>query len=142
MTQYAPPLILQDNRDIHLLFTFIDILRPLGFGLVVCQSLTPLNHHTIAARIKHHIDHCLEQGLTQEEAHYLASTLIDHADKFAQGSVFESTATLQPSVNGGDTMQPQGLHDFNTLINTNKETVPINSEKEYASWAESLKDNP
>jgi len=78
---------------------------------------------------KKNIDHCLEQGLTAEEARYIA-TIVDDA---SQGSDADINALRQSQGADDESLTPQGLHDFNTLIN--------NSEKECASWAKPPKDN-
>ena len=70
-----------------MLTTFIRILRPLGFGLVnwsdsqgsLNQALRAEHEKRVASQVKHCIDHCLENNLTPEEAHYIAETLIGSA---------------------------------------------------------------
>jgi hypothetical protein len=82
--------------------------------------------HPLPRRDKQHIDHCLEQGLTTEEVRYIATTFND--------ALQEPDADVNGLRQPVESLTPQGLHAFNTLID--------NSDKEYASWAEPLKDNP
>lgn len=78
---------------------------------------------------KKNIDHSLEQGLTAEEARYIA-TIVDDAPLGYDADIH---ALRQSQGADDESLTPQGLHDFNTLIN--------NSEKECASWAKPPKDN-
>ncbi|MGF1868338.1 hypothetical protein [Photobacterium indicum] len=80
-------------------------------------------------RDNHPIEHCPEQGLTIEEARYIA-TIVDDATHEPDANL---NALLHPQENEVESLTPQGLHAFNTLIN--------NSEKECASWAKPPKDN-
>ncbi|PSU41767.1 hypothetical protein C9J12_29460 [Photobacterium frigidiphilum] len=79
---------------------------------------------------KHPIKHGLKQGLTIEETRYIA-TIVDDATHEPDANL---NALLHSQGTDDESLTPQGLHDFNTLIN--------NTEKECTSWVKPPKDNP
>ncbi|MFC1502836.1 hypothetical protein ACFL53_00575 [Pseudomonadota bacterium] len=119
------PMLIRHEVDV--ITTFIRTLRRLGFGLVnwrdtqesLNQTLRAEHEKRVASHMKHCIDHCLENNLTLEEAHYIAETLI--------GSAYYLPEDIKPNRNIQsvpellDALLPQGLSDFNALIDKESE---------------------